>query len=151
MADPLAEAMSMLDAVTNGESFEDFAIDSDDDENLQELDLGNDILDEALATKNGAESAVVSSESAAVGGSVANAKTASSVNELEHPLQMTGAGDADPLSQMNLSGTVNNNNIGTNKTAKALSGIGAGVVSNAGGENVIVDATFFTSNAHTVG
>ena len=40
MADPLAEAMSMLDAVTNGESFEDFAIDSDDDDNLQDDELG---------------------------------------------------------------------------------------------------------------
>eukprot|EP00584_Thalassiosira_punctigera_P003637 CAMPEP_0172533770 /NCGR_PEP_ID=MMETSP1067-20121228/6362_1 /TAXON_ID=265564 ORGANISM="Thalassiosira punctigera, Strain Tpunct2005C2" /NCGR_SAMPLE_ID=MMETSP1067 /ASSEMBLY_ACC=CAM_ASM_000444 /LENGTH=68 /DNA_ID=CAMNT_0013318459 /DNA_START=90 /DNA_END=293 /DNA_ORIENTATION=+ len=49
--DPLAQAMSMLDSLNGGEEFDDFAIDSDEDEaNLTDLnaydddDLGIDLL-----------------------------------------------------------------------------------------------------------
>jgi len=97
----------MLDAVTNGESFEDFAIDSDDENNLQDLDLGTDFLDETVASnsttnkegneKIGTVSISVDDVDAAVG-----RKTKDNTRgAMEHPLQMIGVDDSDPLSQVN--------------------------------------------------
>jgi hypothetical protein len=108
MADPLAEAMSMLDAVTNGESFDDFAIDSDD-ENLQDLDLGSDLLadtddegGEKVCANNKADTSSGGAE-----GNQTDANTVASGGTFEHPLQMLGLGGLDPLSQANQTGAVN--------------------------------------------
>ena len=136
MADPLAEAMSMLDAVTNGESFEDFAIDSDDDDNLQELDLGNDLLEDTPASdKIEGEDVVAAESGVSTGGSgaEANSEVYDSAGALEHPLQMMGVGGTDPLSRMNSTPGLQNNTMETNQAVHTLSGSGAGTLPNPGG------------------
>jgi hypothetical protein len=115
MTDPLAEAMSMLDAVNNDNSqdFEDFAIDSDeeDDNNLlNELNITDDLVDLGLnetGEKQVNESAEMNfkdggdtNDSAAVvpGEGVKQATTSDS---FAHPLQMMGA-TVDPLSSASI-------------------------------------------------
>ena len=96
MADPLAEAMSMLDAVTNGESFEDFAIDSDDEDNLQDMNLGGNILED------GASDGIVGN-----GDSNVDSNDSGGNASCEHPLQMMGVQGSDPLLQVDPLTTVN--------------------------------------------
>eukprot|EP00804_Cyclotella_cryptica_P028584 CCRYP_015833-RD/>CCRYP_015833-RD protein AED:0.28 eAED:0.28 QI:86/0.2/0.16/1/0.2/0.16/6/0/600 len=124
--DALAEAMSMLDAVNNGsQDFEDFAIDSDDEDAnnlLHDLDLTNDLVDLGHDEAGYAPSAVGkgggggggggegAADLKAANGERGNVATAqrgmnlsqSSGDAFVHPLQMTGAKNLDPLSQMAL-------------------------------------------------
>lgn len=132
----------MLDAVTNGESFEDFAIDSDDD-NLQDLDLDDSLNEKSDAgdkTNGDVAAQAPRSDVAQSGGTNSdtyNTKTAGTA--LEHPLQMMGVGGADPLSQVNPAGTVN---ASVDSNLAGSQSMGGGVVvaaaaaslSNAGGE-----------------
>lgn len=124
--DPLAEAMSMLDAVANGsKDFEDFVIDSDEDSNddanlLDDLNLTNDLVD--LGLDDSRDTAISSDapydvrnyggEGGATGfkapdGKRGNALPVPSGTNIDqfsgeafvHPLQMMGVKDLDPLSQ----------------------------------------------------
>ncbi|KAL7520904.1 hypothetical protein ACHAWX_005598 [Stephanocyclus meneghinianus] len=127
--DPLAEAMSMLDAVANGsKDFEDFAIDSEEDSNddanlLDDLNLTNDLVD--LGLDDSRDTAISSDapydvrnyggEGGATGfkaaggkrGNALPAPTGTNIDQFSgeafvHPLQMMGVKELDPLSQVGL-------------------------------------------------
>ena len=104
MADPLAEAMSMLDAVTNGESFEDFAIDSDDEDNLQDMNLGGNVLEDGASSK---EKEIGTDGFVGAGASNVDSNESGGNASCEHPLQMMGVQGSDPLLQVDPLTTVN--------------------------------------------
>ena len=156
--DPLAEAMSMLDAVTNGESFEDFAIDSDDDDNLQDLDLGNDFLGESEVgdeseEKNGATNLHATktsdSDTAKIEENITiNGTKKPSENDFEHPLQMTGAGGIDPLSQFSPDGAAQEGDARTSPKGDDMvaTGVRNSSLTTTGGETTSLDQVESTVN-----
>lgn len=136
----------MLDAVTNGESFEDFAIDSDDDDNLQDLDLGNDLLGETegAGDENEKKHGVINSpavkasdsDTIQVGENVMlEDGKKSSENDFEHPLQMTGVGGIDPLSQFSPEGAAQAGDAQTSqKSNNTSSGVSNSAMPTPGGK-----------------
>ena len=135
MADPLAEAMSMLDAVTNGESFEDFAIDSDDDDNLQDMNLGDNVLEDGASCK---EKEIETSVMVGAGASNVDSNESGGITSCEHPLQMMGVEGSDPLLQVDPLTTVNAASGPISQQEPGMNSSGGGVVNmqNQGGETV---------------